>query len=289
MPRKAISPSSEVKKSLHQSGLKARKGLGQHFLTDRSVVENIVSAAELTPHDFVVEIGPGLGILTSALTQKAGQVVAIELDTRLASQLRHNLSSLPNITIINADILKTGLSEILGGSKSYKVVANIPYYITSPILHYFIKATIKPSLMVVMMQKEVGDTIVAQSGAMSVLAVTMQVYSKPRIISYVPAQSFYPPPKVDSAIVCFNMLAQPAVKVADIESFLAFVRCGFRAPRKQLRNSLAQGLNTRPDEIIPLLAESHIEAQRRPETLTITEWETLYEVAVKSGKVPLPC
>ncbi len=289
MPRKTISPSSEVKKSLRQSGLKARKGLGQHFLTDSSVVETIVTAAELTPHDFVIEIGPGLGILTTALAQKAGHIVAIELDTRLASQLKHRLSPLPNVTIINADILEIDLSEVLGNSKPYKVVANIPYYITSPILHYFIAAAMKPSLMVVMVQKEVGDAIVAQPGGMSVLAVTIQVYSKPVIISYVPAQSFHPPPKVDSAIVRFDMLAQPAVKVADVESLLAFVRCGFRAPRKQLRNSLAQGLNTRPGEIIPLLGKAHIEPQRRPETLTIAEWETLYRVAVESGKVILPC
>lgn len=289
MPKKTISPSIEVKKSLRQSGIKAKKELGQHFLVDRSVLETIVAAAELSAHDLVIEIGPGLGILTTELTQKAGHVVAIELDNKLASQLKHKLSYLPNVTIINADILEIDLTEVLGDRESYKVVANIPYYITSPILHYFIEATAKPSLMVVMMQKEVGDAIVAQPGNMSVLAVTMQVYSKPRIVSYISAQSFYPSPKVDSAIVRFDMFSQPIVKVADISNFLAFVRCGFRSPRKQLRNSLAQGLNVKPGEIIPLLEESHIEPQHRPEALTIEEWETLYKVAVVSGKANLPC
>lgn len=287
MPKKANSPSAEVKKSLHQSGLKARKGLGQHFLVDRAVLETIVSAAELSDEDFVIEVGPGLGILTSELAQKAGKVVAVELDARLASRLKRKLSSLPNVTIINADILKVDLADLIGESNSYKVVANIPYYITSPILHYFVEASPKPALMVVMVQKEVGEAIVATPGEMTMLAVSLQVYSKPNIVSYVPAQSFYPPPKVDSAILRFDMLPELAVRVADINSFLTFVRCGFRSPRKQLRNSLAQGLQIKQTEVTPLLTEVKIEPHRRPETLNLDEWQRLYEVAIASGKVPL--
>lgn len=289
MPKRVISPSFAVKKTLRQSSIKAKKRLGQHFLVDRTVLETIISAAEVSPKDIVVEVGPGLGILTAELAKKAGNVITIELDTRLASDLKSKLSSISNVTIINADILEVNLANLLGKKKDYKVVANIPYYITSPILHYFIGSSYKPSMMVVMVQKEVGEAIVAKPGEMTVLSVSVQVYSKPKIISYVSPQSFYPPPKVDSAIIRFDMLPEPAVKVADINNFLAFVRCGFRSPRKQLRNSLAYGLNLKPAEIIPLLADSKIEPQRRPEMLTLAEWQQLYEVAVVSRKVNVPC
>jgi 16S rRNA (adenine1518-N6/adenine1519-N6)-dimethyltransferase len=289
VPKKVISPSLAVKRSLRQSGIKAKKGLGQHFLVDQTVLETIVSAAELSKKDLIIEVGPGLGILTSELARRAGNVVAVELDAKLASELKQKLSSLSNVTIINADILEVDLSDLIGMEGPYKVVANIPYYITSPILHYFIEASPKPSLMVVMVQKEVGEAIVAEPGEMTVLAVSIQVYSKPRIISYVSSQSFYPPPKVDSAIVRFDMLPEPAVKLADIDNFVAFVRCGFRSPRKQLRNSLAQGLNMKPAEIIPILTEAKIEPQRRPETLNLAEWQRLYEVAIISRKVEMPC
>jgi 16S rRNA (adenine1518-N6/adenine1519-N6)-dimethyltransferase len=288
VPKKTKTPSVEVKKTLSQSGLKAKKGLGQHFLVDEAVLKTIISAAELSSEDFVIEIGPGLGVLTAELAQSAGNVVAVELDSKLASRLKHKLSSLHNVIIINADILKVNLSDLIDRKNSYKVVANIPYYITSPILHYFIEASPKPSLMVVMVQKEVGKAIVAEPGEMTVLSVSLQVYSKPRIIAYVPSESFYPPPKVDSAIIRFDMLPEPAVKVADINNFLTFVRCGFRSPRKQLRNSLAQGLGIKQNEVTPLLTEAKIEPQRRPETLNLNEWQRLYEVTIASGKVPLP-
>jgi 16S rRNA (adenine1518-N6/adenine1519-N6)-dimethyltransferase len=289
MSKKEISPSAETRKTLRQSGLKARKGLGQHFLTDKSIVDTIISSAELSPTDFVIEVGPGLGILTSELVKKAGQVTAIELDTSLAKQMKQKLSTFPNASIVNADILKVDLSEVLGEKTSYKVVANIPYYITSPILQYFMEAPLKPSLLVVMVQKEVGNAIVAGPGEMTMLAISMQIYSKPKIICYVPSQSFYPQPKVDSAIIRIDMLPTPAVKVADIRSFLNFVKCGFRSPRKQLRNSLAQGLNRKPTDIVPLLTKANIDPQRRPENLSIQEWERLYEVAILSEKVELPC
>jgi 16S rRNA (adenine1518-N6/adenine1519-N6)-dimethyltransferase len=142
--------------------------------------------------------------------------------------------------------------------------------------------------MVVMVQKEVGEAIVAEPGKMTVLAISLQVYSKPRIIANVSAQSFYPPPKVDSTIVRFDMLPKPAVKVDNINNFLTFVRCGFRSPRKQLRNSLAQGLGIKQNEVTPLLTEAKIEPQRRPETLNLNEWQRLYEVTIASGKVSLP-
>ncbi|MBM3142001.1 MAG: ribosomal RNA small subunit methyltransferase A [Chloroflexi bacterium] len=271
-------PSTQVKRLLRQSGLRARKSLGQHFLADASVLQAIVEAAELSSADTVIEVGPGLGILTVELVRRAGNVVAVELDTKLASLLKRRLASLANLRVINADILKVSPSELLERTSHYKVVANLPYYITSPVLRYFVEASPKPSLMVVMVQKEVGEAIVAGPGKMSLLAVSLQVYSKPRIVSHVPAQCFYPQPKVDSVVVRFDLFAEPAVKVADMGGFFDVVRAGFNSPRKQLHNSLAHSLGMKPAEIILLLEGANIDSKRRAETLSLEEWARLYEV-----------
>jgi 16S rRNA (adenine1518-N6/adenine1519-N6)-dimethyltransferase len=288
VPNETISPLSQVKRLLRQSGLRARKSLGQHFLVDASVLQKIIEAAEISSADTVIEVGPGLGILTAELVRRAGNVVAVELDTKLVSLLKRRLSAIANLRVINADVLKLGPSEILEGTSHYKVVANIPYYITSPVLRHFVEASPKPSLMVVMVQKEVGEAIVAGPGKMSLLAVSLQAYSKPRIVSHVPAQCFYPQPKVDSVIVRLDLLPEPAVKVADIDGFFALVRAGFSSPRKQLHNSLAHGLEMKPAEIALLLEEANIDSKRRPETLSLEEWVRLYEVLeiLKKGKIP---
>ncbi len=284
MPKKASSPSVQVGKLLRQSGIRPKKRLGQHFLIDEAILDTIVVAAELSRADIVIEVGPGLGVLTAELARGAGKVIAVELDTRLASFLKRRLACLPNVDVINADILKVSPSQLLEGKSDYKVVANLPYYITSPILRHFVEASPKPSLMVVMVQKEVGNAIVAGPGEMSLLAVSLQVYSKPKIVSYVPSQSFYPPPKVDSAIVRFDLLPEPAVKVADINGFFQVVKCGFTSPRKQLHNSLAQGMGVKPAEVALLLERAGIEFQRRAETLSLEEWARLYEVWAASRK-----
>lgn len=285
MPDRKLVPSAQVKRLLRQSGLKARKSLGQHFLIDETVLKTIIEAAELSQEDTVIEVGPGPGIVTVELVRNAGSVIAVELDTRLASLLTRRLSSLANLRVINADILKVDLSQLLEGESSkYKVVANLPYYITSPVLRYFVEASPKPSLMVVMVQKEVGEAIVAGPGDMSLLAVSLQVYSKPKIISYVPAQSFYPEPKVDSVILRLDLLPEPAVKVPDMDGFFEVVRCGFSAPRKQLHNSLAHGLGIKPAEVALLLEKADIDPKRRAETLSLEEWAELYEVIKSENK-----
>jgi len=285
VPNEAILPSAQVKRLLRQSGIRARKRLGQHFLADESVLQAIVQAAELSSADTVIEVGPGLGILTAELVKRAGNVVAVELDTKLASLLKRRLASPSNLRVINADVLKVSPSELLEGTSHYKVVANLPYYITSPVLRYFVEASPKPSLMVVMVQKEVGEAIVAEPGKMSILAVSLQAYSKPRIISHVPAQCFYPQPKVDSVILRFDLLPEPAVKVADMDDFFDLVKAGFSSPRKQLHNSLAHSLGMKPAEITLLLEGANIDSKRRAETLSLEEWARLYEVleALKKG------
>jgi 16S rRNA (adenine1518-N6/adenine1519-N6)-dimethyltransferase len=289
VPDKSSLFSAQVKSLLRQSGLRARKSLGQHFLIDGAVLGIIVKTAELSSKDTVIEVGPGLGILTRELARRAGNVIAVELDNELASLLQRQLSSLANLRVVNTDILKVRLPQLLGGKSDYKVVANLPYYITSPVLRYFVESTPKPSLMVMMVQKEVGEAIVARPGKMSVLAVSLQMYSEPKIVSYVPAQSFYPQPKVDSVVLRFDMLAEPAVKVADINSFFEMVKYGFSSPRKQIHNSLAHGLGIKASVVAPLLKEADIDPQRRAETLSLKEWAKLYEVMNLSKRAGTRC
>jgi 16S rRNA (adenine1518-N6/adenine1519-N6)-dimethyltransferase len=268
----------QIKALLRQSKFKAKKRLGQHFLINEEVLKCITSAAELTPEDVIVEVGPGLGILTRRLAERVARVISVELDSRLVSMLRRSLSTYSNVSIIQGDILKILPSQLLEGpGQNYKVVANLPYYITSPVLRHFLEATFKPSLMVVMVQKEVAEAIAAPPGKMSLLSVSVQFYSKPTIVSYVPAESFYPVPKVDSAILHFDVYSKPAIEVSDIDSFFDMVRHGFSSPRKQLRNSLAQSLGMLPGQIALLLGEARIDAKRRAETLSLEEWQNLWQ------------
>ena len=272
---------------LRRFDLRVRKGLGQHFLVDEGVLGLIVSAAQLTPADVILEVGPGLGVLTMELARRAGRVVAIELDNKLAAILKQTLASLENVTIINEDVLKVApkaLLEELEAEPSYKVVANLPYYITSPVLRHFLEASIKPQIMVVMVQKEVAEEIVAKPGRMSLLSISVQLYGEPAIIGYVPAQCFYPAPEVDSAILRVAIYPQPAVEIADKESFFKLVRAGFSATRKQLANSLAQGLGLPKAEVLPLLEIAGIASQRRAETLTLEEWARLWRVFTRLGE-----
>ncbi len=281
---------SRTRGLLRRLDLQARKRLGQHFLIDQGVLETIVRAAGLTPDDVVIEIGPGLGVLTTELARQAGWVVAVELDTRLAAALKQTLASVDNVTIINGDILRvdpvalleeprTGLPQATeDGSLGYKVVANLPYYITSAVIRRFLEASVRPRLMVVMVQKEVAEAIVARPGRMSLLSVSVQFYGEPAIVGYVAAGSFYPPPEVDSAILKIDLHPEPVVAVGDSEGFFGLVRAGFAAPRKQIANSLAQGLGSSKAEVLPLLEKAAIVPRRRAETLALSEWARLWQV-----------
>ena len=267
---------------MRRLGFKPKKSLGQHFLIDHKVLSRIIVAAGLDSEDWVIEVGPGLGILTRELAKKAKRVIAVELDTRLVSSLPQTLADFPNVSIVNADILQTDPAELLAsyGNReipSYKVVANLPYYITSPTLRHFLEARHKPTLMVVMVQKEVGEAIVAKPGEMSLLALSVQFYSQPTIVDFVPARSFYPPPKVDSVILRLELYKEPPVKVAEAK-FFKLARAGFCAPRKQLHNALAKGLGMPPSEVVALLKKVGIDPKRRAETLELGEWAKLCEV-----------
>jgi len=286
---------AQTKRWLRQFDLQVRKGLGQHFLIDEEVLRLITSAAGLTATDVIMEVGPGLGILTKELARQVGWVVAIELDSKLAVALEQTLSSFDNVSIINKDILqidpaallqeqKTRFPQAISSPFSYKVVANLPYYITSPVLRHFVEAPVKPQIMVLMVQKEVAEAIVAEPGQMSVLSISVQFYGEPRIISYVPAQCFYPAPEVDSAILRIDLYSQPVVAVTDERGFFDLVQAGFSASRKQIVNSLAQGLELPKAEILSLLGKSRIVPQRRAETLTLDEWAKLWQVFTQAGK-----
>lgn len=270
----------ETKERLRRLDLRARKGLGQHFLVDERVLSTIVAAAKLTAEDIVIEVGPGLGILTTELARRAGWVIAIEVDQGLAFALEESLAPFGNVTILNADVLESDSKTLIKREReaeaAYKVVANLPYFIAAAVLRHFLEASLKPQSMVVMVQKEVAQAIVAQPGRMGLLSVGVQFYGKPAIVDYVPARSFYPPPKVDSAILRIEVYDRPLVEVGDVTRFFDLVRGGFAAPRKQLHNSLAQGLGISPGAAADLLAKAGIDGTRRAESLSIEEWARVY-------------
>jgi 16S rRNA (adenine1518-N6/adenine1519-N6)-dimethyltransferase len=259
---------------LRHLGLHARKRLSQSFLTDRRVCATIARAAELDAADEVLEIGPGLGILTAELVQRAGRVVAVELDARLAAVLPGTLGHPANLTVVQADALAVDPSTLFPGD--YKVVANLPYHVTSPLLTHLLGAARRPRLMVVMVQREVAERIAAPAGELSYLAVTIQLHAQPRIIRTVPPSAFRPRPKVESAVLRLDVRPAPAVEADDPAAFLALVQAGFKQPRKQLRNSLAEGLGWRPPAADALLQRAGLDATRRPQTLTLPEWDRLY-------------
>ncbi|UCB43269.1 MAG: 16S rRNA (adenine(1518)-N(6)/adenine(1519)-N(6))-dimethyltransferase RsmA [Dehalococcoidales bacterium] len=279
---------TETRRLLRRYGLHARKRLGQHFLIDRKVLGLIVETAELTSRDIVIEVGPGLGVLTRELARIAGRVIAVELDDRLAATLKESISLLHNVGVVNGDILKLDPAVLLkesGGQGKYVVVANLPYYITSPVLRHFLETSVRPQTMVVMVQKEVAETIAARPGRMSLLSVSVQFYGEPTIVGHVPAESFYPEPEVDSAVLKIDVYPQPKVAVSNINGFFGLVRAGFSAARKQLVNSLARGLGLSREEVLSLLEKAGIEPRRRAETLLLEEWAGLWEVFTESGGV----
>lgn len=261
-----------------------KKSLGQNFLIDASHLDRIVAAADLTSTDVVLEIGPGVGTLTRRLASQAGHVVAVELDDRLIELLRADFADQPHVQIVHGDILELDPPALLAAhvgeqavdrTVQYKVVANLPYYITSLVLRHLLEATPPPSLAVVMVQKEVAERICAMPGDLSLLAVGVQFYAHPRIVQRVPAGAFYPAPKVDSAVLRLDVRPQPAVTTVSPQAFFRVVRAGFGQKRKQLANSLSAGLGIPKAAVIDALASAAIDPRRRAETLTLDEWGIL--------------
>jgi 16S rRNA (adenine1518-N6/adenine1519-N6)-dimethyltransferase len=265
-----------TKKQLQQLDLRAKKGLGQNFLVDEHALGSIVSAAGLTHDDLVVEVGPGLGVLTKELAASAGRVIAVELDNAMAAALRKMFAGSPHVAIVEADILSWAPESFIPDDISYKVVGALPYNIASAVLRHFLEAKHKPALIVAVMQKEVAQSVAAQPGDMGILSVGVQLYGRPSIVEYISPTGFYPQPKVDSAIVRIDVYQDPPVKIEDEVVFFNVVRGGFSTPRKQLRNSLSHGLGLTPKEAGALLDSAGIDPRRRAETLSIEEWAALY-------------
>jgi 16S rRNA (adenine1518-N6/adenine1519-N6)-dimethyltransferase len=270
----------DIKPLLRQFNLRPKKSLGQNFLVDEHALSNIAHAAEIAPDDVVLEIGPGLGSLTRHLADAACHVIAVEIDRALIPPLRSVLSARSNVTIVEGDVLKINPAELLSHYRTnelshYKVVANIPYYITSAIIRHLLEAEIKPRSIVLTIQLEVAQRIIAQPDDMNLLAVSVQFYGTPRVVQQIPAGAFYPVPDVDSAVVRIDLPDQPRVAVKDVDTFFKVAKAGFGQKRKQLHNSLAAGLPLKHEQIMQALSEVGIDPKRRAETLTLEEWGRL--------------
>ena len=271
---------------LRARGLHPRKRLGQNFLTDPVALERIVAAADLSASDVVVEVGAGVGTLTRPLAERAGRVLALELDDQLVQVLHDCLSDAPNVEIVHGDVLSFSPSELAG--RDYKVVGNLPYYVTSAVLRHFLSGTPRPRMMVVTVQREVAERIVAKPGKMSLLAVSVQFYGSPRVVARIPAGAFYPVPKVDSAVVRIDVGEQCAVPLGegiDEADFFRVVRAGFSQKRKKLRNSLSAGLRFVPAVAEEALADAGIDPGRRAETLSLQEWARVTQCLRARGYV----
>lgn len=261
---------------LRRHGLRPRKGLGQNFLVDRRALERIAAAAELGPGDTVLEVGPGVGNLTRLLAAAAGRVIAVELDPQMVAALREELAGLTNVEIVEGDILQVDPGALAQG-RPYKVVANLPYYITSAALRHLLEAQPPPTLLVVTVQREVAQRITAAPGAMSLLAVSVQLYGRPQRVARIPAAAFHPPPKVDSAAVRIDVYppGERPVRVEDPGWFFQVARAGFGQRRKQLRNSLSAGLHLPAGQVEGALERAGIDPRRRAETLSLEDWAAL--------------
>jgi 16S rRNA (adenine1518-N6/adenine1519-N6)-dimethyltransferase len=247
------------------------KSLGQHWLHDRLVLEHIADCADITPADTVLEIGPGLGTLTSELLRRADNVVAVEFDPNLAKKLPGQFPG-KNLTVKNDDILQFDLTAL---PQAYKVVANVPYYITSKIVQKLMTAENKPSIAVLLVQKEVAERIAASPGDMSILAISAQVYAEASLGDVVPAELFIPPPKVDSQVVILKTRQAPLVVPGEEKAFFRIVKAGFSAKRKKLRSSLSGGLGISKTDVEILLEKSGISPDSRAEDLSIADWQRL--------------
>jgi 16S rRNA (adenine1518-N6/adenine1519-N6)-dimethyltransferase len=254
--------------------LKNKKSLGQHWLRERDVLSRIADYAEIEKKDTVLEIGPGLGTLTSELLRRAEKVIAVEFDHELASKLPAQFPG-TNLEVIESDILRFDLTTL---PKKYKVVANIPYYITSKIIQLLMESTNPPLDTVILVQKEVAQRLAARPGDMSILAISAQIYAEVYLGDTVPAELFTPPPKVDSQIVILKTREKPLVDDSDLEMFFKVVKAGFSAKRKILRSSLAGGLRLSKVEVEVLLQAAEIDHNYRAEMLSIDDWLRLTKV-----------
>ena len=277
-PERLVPPSAgQLRRLLAAEQLRPRKALSQNFLTDGAVLDQIVAAAELEPGDRIVEVGPGLGVLTRRLLALGATVLAVELDARLAAYLRRELGGVPGFELIEADALALHPRDCFAG-ETFKLVANIPYHITSPLLHAFLEGDRPPELTVLLVQAEVAQRVAAAPGQMSYLSVFAQNIAEAEVVARVPAVAFEPAPDVESAILRLRRRPDPVVPPGPArEPFYRTVQAGFRQRRKQLHNALGRELPVTPAALEEALAGCAIDPERRAQTLSIPEWACLTE------------
>ena len=261
-------------------GFKNAKSLGQNFLTDPGVIDAMVEAAEIGPDDLVIEIGPGIGVLTRGIAARAGEVIAVELDKALIPVLNFTLADFNNVEILNEDILKVDLTALIDekgySAEHVKIMGNLPYYITTPIITGLLENHVPAKYITIMMQKEVADRVRAVPGSKTfgALSVAVQFRSLVAEVVEVPRDSFFPAPKVDSEVLRLELLAEPAVAVNSQEMFFKVVKAGFGQRRKTLLNSLAGG-GFDKDLVRSALEKAGIDEMRRAETLSLEEFAAL--------------
>ena len=271
-----------VRSLLRRWNVRPDKALGQSFLVDQTILERIAAAAEPSSNDVVLEIGAGTGALTRHLARDAGHVLALELDRELIPILESQLSHLDNVTLVQGDVLKLQPAPLIDEARQklgappvrYKVVGNLPYYITSAILRHLLEADRRPSLMVITVQYEVAKRIVAEPGDMSLLAVSVQFYAEPELLFRIKPGSFYPAPSVDSAVVRLDVHPSAPLPDEEIDTFFRVVRAGFSQRRKQLHNAISAGIGEQlsKQDAAARLDEAGVDHRRRAQTLSVDEW-----------------
>jgi 16S rRNA (adenine1518-N6/adenine1519-N6)-dimethyltransferase len=274
---RGLPPQMEVRALLRRFGIRPSKRLGQNFLLDPKALDRVVAAAELTGQETVLEIGAGLGSLTSRLARSARRVIAVEYDRRLIPVLEEVVGGIENIELISGDILSLDLAGLLG-QEPYRVVANIPYNITSAVIRRLMETPQPADRVVLTVQQEVAERVVSGPGAMSLLAISVQLYGVPTITARIPSRAFYPQPKVDSAVLRIDIYSESQVSGELMAMVFRLARAGFGQKRKQLRNSLAGGLGLSPVEVTARLDEAAIPPSRRAQELSLAEWVRLAEV-----------
>lgn len=269
-------PPLDVPGLLRRYKLQPDKRLGQNFLVDRSALLRVVEAAGIEANDIILEIGPGLGNLTRLLALHARQVTVVEVDIDLIPALTEVLTPFANVRVVEGNILALDPALIMT-EPGYLVVANIPYNITSTLIRHLLEASLKPTRIILTIQREVAERICASPGKLSLLALSVQVYGKPAIAAYIPAEAFFPVPNVDSAVIRIDLFPQPLIPNPLMPLFFRLAKAGYSQKRKTLRNALAGGMRWSPAEASELLRAAGIDPQRRAETLSLGEWKRLTE------------
>ncbi len=271
---------SDLRRLLGTHGLRPDRKLSQNFLVDPAALDRVVAAAELSGEETVLEVGAGLGALTLRLAAAARRVVAIEVDRRLIPVLRDTLQGSANVSLLVADVLEVDLEEATQG-EPFRVVANIPYAITSAVIRKLLTARRPPDRVVLTLQREVGERIVSLPGEMSLLALSVQAYGTARLAGAIPSGAFYPPPQVDSVILRIDLHAQPTVERRLLGALFRAAKAGFGQRRKQLRNALAAGLGAAPGQAQAWLEAAGVRPQARAQELGLEDWERLARVLVE--------